>query len=287
MSATLVASLMTAEAVDSTLSQTDGRDKVLRLIQYVCKLLQYVDGGKNSDTTGYAGKAAALESALSASRQAWRLFKWASVYAKGRQRVSLLVSSATSRTIFDVLASVTDLSLLAYYMTDNAAFAAKLGVLPVEARLLGRRAARFWLLAVVAGFSASSLRLRMLRARACALRSALRSHEKAALSRVAEDAEADGDRRDREGTVECLDGPQNGSEDSTDITEQLSEVRAHQGTTMLTAVRQACDVAVAGSGAFDTTINPGLVGLCGTVSSLIGLIQLWPKAANPRLPPVA
>lgn len=277
-----MATLLSIKAVDATLSQTDGRDKVLRLIQYVCKTLRWLDYLPQSKDKRIADKLAALESALASSRQAWRLFKWASAYANAKNRTSILTDS-TSRTISNILSAITDVALLAYYAADNTAFMSKLGLLRTHTPTIASRAARFWLLAVVAGILNSALRLRAATLQARVLQRSLdsiRGQKARPTEDTHSDQEAENNSETRQSTNGYVDGHVPDAEVRTNTSRGLAILRTQQRTIVLTALRQACDIVIAGSGGFDTGFHPAFVGICGTASSAIGLLQIWSKAAQ-------
>lgn len=257
----LLMSPLTADAWHSTLSQTDGRDKVLRLMQYVCKLLRALDSGRGSPKAGtMAATAAMVETAVSASRQISRLFKWTSVYANGKSRLFALSLSSTS--ILDLLSLFADASLFSYYALDNAAFAAKMGLLQQpRASTFARRGARFWLAAILCGALANLLRVHAAHARAV---------------KLLEDAgSASDDGKPAAANDEVMPYSSGASQDAAQA--ECRDLAHTQSKALLTLGRQLSDGVVAGSAGWDFGTHPGVVGACGSISSAIGLLQLWPR----------
>lgn len=171
------ASPLTVRAWHLILAQPDGRDKVLRLIQYVCKLLRGVLDARSGEYATVSTTATALESALASARQAWRLFKWTSIYTKHQNRFRspsrapcsstavtappspLRSALLTVRYDFDhVLSLVADLGMFFYFVFDNLSFAAKTRLLPADVKKMAKRAAQWWTIGTVAAAVSSVLR---------------------------------------------------------------------------------------------------------------------------------
>lgn len=273
--ASLASSVINADSVHALLSQPDGRDKVLRLIQYVCKMLRWLDKPLHKSTTELSETAAAIEGALGTSRQAGRLFKWASMYVKlkGRQefRYGLLSIPRTSRRE-DILSLIADLAMFSYYITDNLTFSSKLGVIQADTPKLSRRGARLWLTSIIAAMSLSLLRIYSMNQRIQALKKMRieRLARQRSTKDSANDSDGDGD-NERE---EYDDG---NVESDIEIRNELNQLRGSRRNRALTAARQVCDLTVACNGSFDVGLHQSFVGLCGTISSAIGLFQIWPS----------
>lgn len=132
---------MLLESWNVHLSRTDGRDKLFRLIQYLCKLLRGLD--MTSQPT-LSSRLVHLETVLSSGRQTFRLLKWASVFSRLRTRG---------------LGGIADCALFCYYLLDNLAFLSKSGLVPLNPKQTTRRAARFWLVATLAALAAGVVEL--------------------------------------------------------------------------------------------------------------------------------
>lgn len=275
MSVAVRMSPLNAEAWHTTLSQTDGRDKIIRLLQFVSKLLRGFDAGRTSPKSGtMAWKAAKLETALSSSRQITRLFKWASVYANAKSR--LFAFSPSSTTVIEALAMLTDVSLFSYYAYDNAAFASKVGMLTSSApRAFQRRGARFWFLALVAGVAANLLRLHTLHIRAV---NALQARRRSSSERKEDESDDAGG--DRVSPVTSESDEDTATATATALVDSQRECReaAHrQNAIIVSLIRQLADAVIAGSAGWNFDTHPAFVGACGSISSAIGLVQLWPR----------
>lgn len=264
--ASFATSVISADSVHRLLSQPDGRDKVLRLIQYVCKMLRWLDKPLQKRTTELSETAAAIEGALGTSRQAGRLFKWASMYVKlkGRQefRYGLMSTLRTSKRE-DILSLIADLAMFSYYVTDNLTFSSKLGVIQADTPKLSRRGARFWLTSIVAAMSLSLLRIYSMNQRIQTLKK-MRIERLARQTSTKKYNSNDGDSDD------------DNAESDRETINELNQLRDSRRNRILTAARQVCDLTVACNGSFDVGLHQSFVGLCGTISSTIGLFQIWP-----------
>lgn len=243
---------LAAETWHRTLSKTDGRDKLFRLFQYLCKLLRGLDVGRmapKSDTT--AGKIAALETALGTSRQIWRLFKWASVYAKSRGRLSSL---SFAPPLPDLAAVISDAAMFCYYIFDNITFLHRAKLINGEVRAASRRAARFWLVAVIAGLTGTLHNIISLHIRERKLRILIAADERA----KKDDEETD--------NVEM----------ETRRVEYSAVLRKKRAALSVVA-KHSADSVVAWNLSREQQLHPAVVGACGVVSSLVGFSQVWPK----------
>lgn len=234
---------LAAQTWHQTLTSPVGRDKLFRLIQYACKLVRGAQAGRSSPASGtLAAQIHALESAVSTSRQMWRLLKWVSVYARPHRRPSGTGANYTR----ELCALVADGALFAYLVLDNIAFIRKTNVLPGDTAATTRRAAKFWLLAVLAQGAAAAHALRD----ALRMRAALRAQAK----RVDADHPARATARAEERNMD-------------------RRVAAHTAT----VAKNAADAVVAGSLASTSPLHPAAVGAFGAFSSAVGLWQAWPR----------
>lgn len=245
-----LAPLLHSQTWHDALSRTDGRDKLFRLLQYVCKLLRGTLAGRSAPLAGSAvARIAALEAALGSSRQIWRLFKWVSVYARAPP-----ASVAASRLSFrrapampDVAAVAADSALFAYLLADNVAFVRKAGVLPGDAKMAARRAARFWLVAAVASAAGAGVHWWDVHKQMQSLERAL---------------EEKGDANDE--TVK-------------EAKKELELVVRRQRAAAAVAGKHVADAVVATSLSRETPFHPAVVGAVGVFSSAVGLWQVWPR----------
>lgn len=156
MATALETPLMTALSAETwhlALSRTEGRDKLFRLAQYACKLARGLQSGTSPPLPGTpSARIAALEGALGASRQLWRLLKWVSVYAKPRANASRAIRC----DVRELCGVISDTALFAYLLLDNVTFIHKARVVDGDIAAATRRAARFWLVAVLASAAAAA-----------------------------------------------------------------------------------------------------------------------------------
>lgn len=233
MSTTSYMSPLGVEGWHRALSTTDGRDKLCRTIQYTCKLVRALDHSVAGNVT--LSKVMAVESAMSTTRQILRLFKWTSVYAKRRGSYGTASSA-------EMLKTMSDVCLFAYYVCDNVTFLCKTKVMRGDVGNAMRRAGRIWLASVVTGLAAGVLRVMELRRRRLRLKREIEMKRE----------ETSNERRTEE----------------LDVAEKGAVVGC---------LKNVMDVVVAMNLSSEHGLNPMMVGVCGLVSSLIGGVQVWPK----------
>lgn len=311
------ASPFTVRAWHLILAQPDGRDKVLRLVQYVCKLLRGVLDIQAENHTAVSTAATAVEAALASARQAWRLFKWTSIYTKHQNRffsahssVSLPRSPTLLRSAllgvwddFDVVLSlIGDFGMFFYFVFDNLTFAAKTRLLPADVKRLAKRAAQWWTVGTTAAVVGSLLRVyaqRKRQQRALAISSEL--SEAAAASRklsVGNCAEgehghcqhgrSDDQGEDEEAREEKEEEESRAREEAelqreqrqTELKNEALDAVRQQRAALVLAARHAADAVVAATNGYGLPIHTGVVGACGTISSSIGLALSWPSLPN-------
>lgn len=136
---------------ETLLTTSTTHDKLLRLLQYVLKLLRGLRlGHAQPGINTVLSKLHALESTVSSTRQTTRLFKWISHYSKTSSRAD--ASDARHKpSITRWTRGVMDIAMVAYYVCDNAALLTRIGVLSGSHVRATRRAARFWFIAAAAG----------------------------------------------------------------------------------------------------------------------------------------
>lgn len=137
------APLLSPTSWHSLLSHPDGRDRLFRLLQYLLKLLRGISSPPPH--------ALALEQALGAARQTWRLFKWSGLALRASQGASPTLSAAQ------------DACLAAYLALDNLCLLTKLGAVGGDAKAAARRAARAWFATSVLGLVGAVRRCRLAR----------------------------------------------------------------------------------------------------------------------------
>lgn len=240
MSSPLETPLMTVLSTDTwhkALSSQVGRDKLFRLIQYVCKLVRGLQVGRNVPKVGTpAGRIYAMEMALSKGRQLWRMAKWVSIYAN-----SPTPSISRSNIVRETLGLISDFAFFAYLVCDNVAFVTKSNIMVGDGALATRRAASFWLVAVIASATAAAHSLLTAR------------KQRKLLCDTAKD------------------------ESNTNIQNELKVVDNRVFLSSVTLAKHSADVVVAGSLASVNQLHPAIVGIFGAFSSAVGLWQAWPR----------
>lgn len=308
------ASPLTVRAWHLILAQPDGRDKVLRLVQYVCKLLRGVLEVQSANYTTVSATATAIEAALASARQAWRLFKWTSIYTKHQNHFSSTHSAialAPSPTLFrslllnvqndvgHMLSLIADVGMFFYFVFDNLTFAAKTRLLPVEMKKMSKRAAQWWTIGTSAAAISSLLRAYAQRRRQqrALLMSSQLSETAIPTSKLAvgncDRGEHEGHQNESADNEEVEEVPCREHEDEEDRHEEEIQLqREHQQVEFrneaLDAVRQqraalvlalkhAADAVIAATNGYGLPVHSGAVGACGTLSSSIGLALAWPS----------
>lgn len=251
--------MLAAETWHRTLSQTDGKDKLFRLLQYLCKLLRGLDAGRSPPRPNTAtAKVASLETALATSRQIWRLFKWASVYAKSKQRISS-ISTQSLPPLPDLAALIADAGLFSYYVFDNVTFLHKTKLVAGDVRSASRRAAKFWLTAVLASLVGSVHTMLQLHRRQQRLLSQMK--------RAGQEKKDDNATGSSSGTVDS----------EADVRSEYLSVLRQRKAAMAVCTKHSGDLIVAWSLTRQQQLHPAIVGACGFVSSVVAFWQLWPK----------
>ncbi|KAI0559459.1 Peroxisomal biogenesis factor 11 [Gracilaria domingensis] len=236
------------------LSNSEGRDKLFRLVQYVCKLLRGVRqvSGMVTPSSASGSSLIAVESAMATSRQISRLLKWTSVYVKRRHDLMRVPNSSV-----DISNLVSDLALFAYYLCDNVTFLCKMGVVKRDTSKASRRAARFWMLSVMSGLFSTVVTLMEIRRRHRLTRELL-------LKTGDKEQESDGE-------DESL-----GESTRQAARKEMGALMRLQRCAMVACTKQLSDLVVSCSLSTQRGLHTALVGGCGVVSSAVGCWQTWP-----------
>lgn len=179
-----------------------------------------------------------LETLIGSGRQVFRLFKWASVYAR-------------LRTVG--LHAMADAALFGYYLMDNITFLCKAGMIRGDVKQSARRAARFWLMAVVVGFAGGVREVRAL------------GREEGRLKREI----TGGKGGEGEG--------QGQGEGEGEGRRQLERVLRRKRLALMGCLKNGGDAVVAWNLSKGGGAHPALVGGCGVLSSCVGFWQVWPR----------
>lgn len=234
----------------SVLTSVEGRDKLFRLMQYVCRLLRGVYLGRRTPSTNGSTPLTgvyALEGALSLTRQVSRMFKWVSIYAKVGQE-------GFDKNMLKIIA---DCALAAYYAADNWTVLCKTGLVKRNPTIAARRAGRLWLIAVLASLTSTAVEYKR--------NVALEGVVKAFVGRTKKQEE---------------EGPQQPSEQRKDNQLDLRRIRRERRILSAVLAKHSADSVVAMSLSKVDALHPALVGACGGLSSIIGFWQTWPKVVQ-------
>jgi Peroxisomal biogenesis factor 11 (PEX11) len=158
----VLAPLSSSLSWHEALSHPDGRERLFRLLQYALKFIRGAVAGRATSHPALplVARVAALESALAAARQVWRLFKWTGFYSKTSLTPLLRAPAAISQTpLATALATLQDACLASYMALDNVTFLTKISLIRGDAGAAARRAARAWLAASLLGLTGALRRL--------------------------------------------------------------------------------------------------------------------------------
>jgi len=244
MAETKLMTIDSSETWKILLSQTEGRDKLYRTLQYACKLVRGLDAGSSS----VSNKSLALEQVLSNARQVLRLAKWVNIWSKRMGQASFGLKGQDS--VGATLQLLNDLGNFLYFALDNYALLGKTILDRKDANTYQLRGKRFFLLAVIAGFLDSLWKLRKVRKQ---------------LSLVSA--------RETSATVD-------NKADTGNVSHELQVLRKQQQDAIVGIVRYGFDIVVGISISRKEQLSPTLTGFCGVISSLMAWYQVWPRKAN-------
>ncbi|EME31917.1 peroxisomal biogenesis factor 11 [Galdieria sulphuraria] len=240
--------LMTIDSSETwkiLLSQTEGRDKLYRTLQYACKLVRGVDAGSSS----LSKKSLALEQILGNARQVLRLAKWVNIWSKRIGQTSFGLKGQNS--IGATLQLLNDLGNFLYFAFDNYALLCKTILDGRDANAYQLRGKRFFLLAVIAGFLDSLWKFRNVRKQL----SLLYERERSTM----------------------LETSSSDKRDSGNTSRELQTLQKQQQEAIVGIVRYGFDIVVGISISRKEQLSPTLTGFCGVISSLVAWYQVWPR----------
>mmetsp|Transcript_35444 Transcript_35444/g.140963 ORF Transcript_35444/g.140963 Transcript_35444/m.140963 type:complete len:224 (-) Transcript_35444:5844-6515(-) len=139
--------LVSSKAWTTHLSDTDGRDKALRTVQYACKI------ARTHPNAGVVARFLQLESALSLARQAFRLGKWVNIISKQHKMTQ------DEGPLLEALAALGDLGIFCFFILDNITFCIRSGLVKGDRNRMMSRAAKCWVLSATSNLTAACLRL--------------------------------------------------------------------------------------------------------------------------------
>eukprot|EP00871_Galdieria_phlegrea_P004345 jgi/Galph1/4911/GphlegSOOS_G3539.1 len=225
------------------LSQTEGRDKLYRTVQYACKLVRGLD--KESSTV--SKKSLALEQILANARQVLRFAKWVNIWSKRVSQPALGLKGQNPVALS--LHFLNDLGNFLYFALDNYALLCKTVLDGKDAASYQLKSKRFFLLAVVAGFLDALWKLRNVRKQMQLL-------YQQQTQQVT-------------GNVSAL--------KAGDSSKEWQNLQKQQQEAILGIIRYGFDVVVGISISRKQQLNPTLTGFCGVISSLVAWYQVWPR----------
>jgi len=126
---TAPASPPTLDLIVEYTKSVGGRDKLAKLVQYICRLVVVVCGGS---LARLAAAARTVEQHMSAGRKVYRLGRSADFLKKARESISISDAVIRQTTL------VNSLCLAAWFAGDNVMWAIKLGLVAGGGRRLGK-----------------------------------------------------------------------------------------------------------------------------------------------------
>ncbi|CAN0084094.1 unnamed protein product [Lampetra planeri] len=239
-------------------AQSPAKEKIYRTAQYTCTLLHHLAG-----TAGLSGDVAALlkqlETHLSMGRKMLRLGQSADCVVAARRTVHL------SDPVLRLCLTVAQLNRGLYLACDNLLWAGKLGLIAkLDSDKWSKRAFRFYLLVLLMGLARDAYEVALL---------------------VDREARARGKRGGRSGgaVAEWANGEEY-SQGSGDPARLGTRVRGYCALTchvmrtnhavLLDLVKNLCDVVIPLDRLGLRQSSPGVVGLCGVISSVLGILQI-------------
>ncbi|XP_053742644.1 peroxisomal membrane protein 11A [Synchiropus splendidus] len=240
------------DAVGKLLNQSQGRDRVFRATQYACALSVYLLRNK-SQSKELVAKLKSLEANMSAGRKLFRLGNTVNSIEAAKRTVGL------SDRVLSLCLTTANLSRALYFLCDNTLWAQNVRLIShIDKERWSLNASRFYLVSLVMNLTTDLyfiVQLMTQKAKDKDFRRQMESH----LSECPEVAEV---------VVPRLDAL---------VFLLLSSLKSDP-TVALDTLKNICDLFIPLDKLGIYKSNAGVVGFCGLVSSLIGLLTvLQPK----------
>ncbi len=127
------------------IDKTEGRDKMCKAIQYLCRLLKHSTKDSNKELSQ---RFHGLFVGMSQARKLFRLFKSVNEY----QKIVNLLKSPTMDPVNLGLSVAVRLGFLAFWVFDNLAILCTIKFLKSDPKGFAKKGAIFWLVALVLSF---------------------------------------------------------------------------------------------------------------------------------------
>lgn len=238
-------------------NQTQGRDRLFRLVQYGSKLLWWL-AEKYKYNEELIHKLKNLENTMGAARKLLRL---------GRS-LDLLYGSLKMIHLPDLMLRVTltmaKLNQALYFLMDHVVWLDRVGLIAVNKDKWGRRANKFWLLSILLQIARDVYELWHLMSLELRIRSHCSMQPSCGLPPTY-------------GTY--MESPMSTStgylhEEVFTIFGPVSRWTLNHQDVVLDTIKNGCDLVIPMAGLGHLNASPGVVGLCGVVSSVIGIVTI-------------
>jgi len=226
--------------ISRVLATTNGRDKLCRLFQYFFRVLRVL----SADSTSRIPEISVyLENTLALSRQTFRLFKWINIASKQ------LTPSPSKPPLIDIMDAIADVGIFMWFLIDNLSWFAKANLIQKKKpQEFTRIAANGWFTNTVFNALSQILLLQKLYSKKVKI--------EAEIKRM------------------------NEQENVRELKYELTLIQSKQRAAIIDGLRSLLDIPVAWSLTRESPISPMITGYLGTISSIIGLYQLWPSTQS-------
>ncbi|KAL6106784.1 pex11a [Pungitius sinensis] len=229
-------------------NQSQGRDRIFRAVQYACALCTYILRN-HSERKDLVAKLKSLESNMSAGRKLLRLGNTVNSVAAAKRTLQL------SDRVLSLCLTAANLNRALYFLLDNVLWARSVGLIrDINKERWSLNSSRCYFLSLVMSLTRDVyvvLQLMAQRAKDKRFRQKMEAH----LSESCEVAEA---------VVPHLDAF---------LFLLLESLKSHPAVA-LDMLKNACDLFIPLDRLGIYTSNPGVVGFCGLMSSVIGIVTL-------------
>ncbi|XP_037307144.1 peroxisomal membrane protein 11A isoform X2 [Pungitius pungitius] len=236
------------DAVVRFTNQSQGRDRIFRAVQYACALSTYILRN-HSERKDLVAKLRSLESNMSAGRKLLRLGNTVNSVAAAKRTLQL------SDRVLSLCLTAANLNRALYFLLDNVLWARSVGLIrDINKERWSLNSSRCYFLSLVMSLTRDVyvvLQLMAQRAKDKQFRQKMEAH----LSESCEVAEA---------VVPHLDAF---------LFLLLESLKSHPAVA-LDMLKNACDLFIPLDRLGIYKSNPGVVGFCGLMSSVIGIVTL-------------
>mmetsp|Transcript_29018 Transcript_29018/g.46937 ORF Transcript_29018/g.46937 Transcript_29018/m.46937 type:complete len:252 (-) Transcript_29018:293-1048(-) len=239
------------------LNSTDGRDKVAKFIQYGSRYANH-RLQINKARSGWVSVFPKAETAASSGRKLFRLGKSINFLAR------ILKNNEKNATLRRI-SIAGDLGLVWYFIFDNISFLSSLGVFRYQPPTVTRIGALGWFVSLVCAIALDSRQMLLERI----AQSRLAERQNQLLSKLSVIHTGDSD----------ADGVKAVETELVVVRQGLRNSHVKMQALLLNQIKNWADLQIARSLAFPKfKSSPGVLGVCGVISALVGAYQVWPTS---------